>query len=173
MPRYSALAYIPGVLALAFILVSFGHFQPGGDDFPSRIAHTVYQLRSYGLPEYLGVSDEFMSKAVDSGIAYLVTTQSIFVVVAIWATIALSAAYDRPEKSRIVHAAMIYVALNMMVSFALLTIKTAALLWFAYGSILGRRAAPAAIRNEGLPARRRPGFLVPRRCGSAALGARG
>ena len=143
LPRYTALAYIPGVLLLAFVLVSFGHFVPGGDDFPSRIAHTVYLLRDYGLSEYLGVSDEFMSKAVDSGIAYLITTQSVFIVIAIWATVGLSSPEDRPDKSRIVHAAMIYVALNMMVSFALLTIKTAALLWFAYGSIIGRGKPPS------------------------------
>ena len=142
LPRFSALFYIPGVLMLAFVLVHVGHFEPGGDDFPSRIAHTVNLLSIYGLPEYLGVSDELLSKAVDSGIAYLVTTQSIFVVVAIWAVIGLSPSEDRPDKSRIVHAAMIYVALNMMVSFALLTIKTAALLWFTYGSIVGRRIVP-------------------------------
>ena len=144
LPRFSALAYIPAVLALAFVLVSFGHFEPGGDDFPSRIAHTVYLLRNYDLPEFLGLSDTFMSKAVDSGIAYLVTTQSIFVVVAMWATIGMSGSEDRPDKSRIVHAAMIYVALNMMVSFALLTIKTAALLWFTYGSVVGRRSTRQA-----------------------------
>lgn len=142
LPRHSALVYIPGVLTLAFVLVSIGHFVPGGDDFPSRIAHTVSLLSVYGLPEYLGVSDELLSKAVDSGIAYLVTTQSIFVVVAIWATVGLAPREDRPDKSRIVHAVMIYVALNMMVSWALLTIKTAALLWFTYGSIIGRRVGP-------------------------------
>ena len=159
LPRFSALVYVPAVLALAFVLVSFGHFEPGGDDFPSRIAHTVYLLRDYDLPEFLGVSDALMSKAVDSGIAYLITTQSIFVVVAIWATIGMSASEDRPDKSRIVHAAMIYVALNMMVSFALLTIKTAALLWFTYGSVVGRRR----IRQVAPPPRAafRPAMPVP------------
>jgi putative polymerase len=142
MPRHGALIYIPGVVALGFILVSFGHYEPGGDDFPGRIAHTVFLLSNYGLSEYLGLSDEFMSKAVDSGIAYLITTQSIFVVIALWATIAMTGAEDRPDKTRIIHGVMIYVALNMMVSFALLTIKTAALLWFAYGALQGRRTDP-------------------------------
>ena len=92
------------------------------------------------MAEFLGVSDEFKSKAVDSGIAYLITTQSIFVVVALWATIVLPASNDRPDKTRFTHAVCIYVALNMMVSFALLTIKTAALLWFIYGSLQARNA---------------------------------
>ena len=142
MPRGSALIYIPGVTALAFILVHFGHFQPGGDDFPGRIAHTIYLLTSYGTSEFLGLSDEFMSKAVDSGIAYLITTQSIFVVVALWATIVLAGSEDRSDKTRFTHAVCIYIAMNMMVSFALLTIKTAALLWFIYGSLQARKAAP-------------------------------
>ncbi len=153
LPRYSALIYIPGVTALAFILVHFGHFQPGGDDFKGRIAHTVYLLTNYGMAEFLGLSDEFMSKAVDSGIAYLITTQSIFVVVAIWATIVMAASEDRPDKNRFTHAVCIYIALNMMVSFALLTIKTAALLWFIYGSLQSRWAAdgsgPAKLRQPG------------------------
>ncbi len=106
--------------------MSFGHYEPGGDDFPGRIAHTVFLLRKYGVSEYLGLSDEFMSKAVDSGIAYLITAQSILVVIALWATIAMAGSEDRPDKTRIIHAVMIYMAFNMIVSFALLTIKTAA-----------------------------------------------
>ena len=65
LPRNSALLYIPGVLALAFVLVAIGHFEPGGDDFPGRIAHTVYLLSNYESAEFLGLSDKFMSKAVD------------------------------------------------------------------------------------------------------------
>ena len=149
LPRFSALAYVPGVLALGFALVAVGHYVPGGDDFPGRIAHTVFLLQTYGIDEYLGLSDAFMSKAVDSGIAYLITTQSIFVVVALWATVGMAGRDDRPDKIRIVHAAMIYVALNMMVSFALLTIKTAAPLWFAYGALQSRR--PGAGRGVGRP----------------------
>ena len=135
LPRNSALLYIPGVLALAFVLVAIGHFEPGGDDFPGRIAHTVYLLSNYETAEFLGLSDKFMSKAVDSGIAYLITTQSIFVVVALWAAIVVTASENRPDKTRYTHAVCIYIALNMMVSFALLTIKTAAVLWFIFGSL--------------------------------------
>ncbi len=167
MPRFSALVYVPAVLALGFLMVGFGNYEPGGDDFPGRIAHTVYLLRTYGLPEYLGLSDELISKAVDSGIAYLITTQSIFVVIALLATIALAASDDRPDKTRIVHAVMIYIAVNMMVSFGLLTIKTAALLWFIYGSLQGRRTAPSlrsARRRDPVRARSQ-GQLEPRMAG--------
>ena len=163
MPRYSALVYIPGIMALGFVLVSFGHYEPGGDDFPGRIAHTVFLLRNYGVSEYLGLSDEFMSKAVDSGIAYLITTQSILVVIALWATIAMAGSEDRPDKTRIIHAVMIYVGFNMMVSFALLTIKTAALLWFCYGALQGRKTTPVlGSGKRRFPVRARPqGRLEP------------
>ncbi len=150
-------------MALGFVLVSFGHYEPGGDDFPGRIAHTVFLLRNYGVSEYLGLSDEFMSKAVDSGIAYLITTQSILVVIALWATIAMAGSEDRPDKTRIIHAVMIYVGFNMMVSFALLTIKTAALLWFCYGALQGRKTAPVlGSEKRRFPVRARPqGRLEP------------
>ena len=152
LPRYSALVYIPGVTAFAVILVHFGHFEPGGDDFPGRIAHTVSLVGSYGVPEFLGLSDEYMTKAVDSGLAYLITTQSIVLVVILWAMVVLCAREDRPEQARYVHAVCIYMALNMMVSFALLTIKTAALLWFIYGSLQreARAAAPAPHRRTAI-----------------------
>ena len=146
LPRNSALLYIPGVLVLAFVLVAIGHFEPGGDDFPGRIAHTVYLLSNYETAEFLGFSDRFMSKAVDSGIAYLITTQSIFVVVALWAAIVVTASEDRPDKIRYTHAVCIYIGLNMMVSFALLTIKTAAMMWFIYGSLQERDPIRPKIR---------------------------
>ncbi len=140
LPRNSALLYVPGVLALAIILVTIGHFKPEGDDFPGRIAHTVYLLSNYGSAEYLGVSDEFLTKAVDSGVAYLITTQSIFVVVALWAVIVVTASENSPDKVRYTHAVCIFIALNMMISSSLLTIKTSAILWLLYGSLQARQS---------------------------------
>ena len=154
LPRYSALIYIPGVTALAFVLVYFGHYQPGGDDFPGRIAHTVYLLRQYGVPEFLGLSDEYMSKAVDSGLAYVITTQSIFIMLVLWALIVLAAS-DTPQQTRYTHALCLYLASNLMVSFALLTIKTAALLWFIYGSLQARPNAKTPA-TQSRPARGKP-----------------
>ena len=147
LPRNSALLYAPGVLALAIILVTIGHFEPGGDDFPGRIAHTVYLLSDYGMPEFLGVSEKYLAKAVDSGIAYLITTQSIFVVVALWAVIVATASEDSPDKIRYTHAVCIFVALNMMISSSLLTIKTSAIMWLLFGSLQLRRSSHQQARG--------------------------
>lgn len=159
LPRAAALLYIPGITAVAFGLVAAFGFQPGGDDFPGRIAHTVYLLQAYGPWDVLGLSDRFMSKAVDSGIAYLITTQSIFLVMILWATLGLAGRTDQPAQIRFLHAAMIYISLNMMVSYALLTIKTAALLWFILGS-LQRRGAGSSRALRAVPSRggRAPAF---------------
>lgn len=147
LPRNSALVYIPGVALFGFVLVGLAHFKPGGDDFPGRIAHTVYLLGQFGPAELLGVSDEYMSKAVDSGLAYLITTQSIVLVVILWAFIVIEAKQNNLAQIRYTHAVSLYIAFNMMVSFSMLSIKTAALLWFVYGSLQTEGSRTAARRR--------------------------
>jgi putative polymerase len=141
LPRYSAVLYLPGALGAAFLIVNLGGFHAGTDDFPGRIAHTIELLKQFGATEFFGISDEkeLLSKAVDSGIAYLIITQSILATAILWMFIVFGSAERTREQIRLTHATGIYLSLVMMVSFAFLTIKTAALLWFIYGALQASR----------------------------------
>lgn len=161
LPRYSASLYLPGIVGTAFLLVYLADFHAGSDDFPGRIAHTVELLKRFGVPEFFGISNdpELLSQAVDSGVAYLIMTQSILAFAILWMFIVFGSAERTREQIRFTHAAGIYLSLTMMVSFAFLTIKTAAILWFIYGALqASHRPAEQtrwALRN-GMRARASP-----------------
>ncbi len=159
LPANISLAYPFAVTAIAFALVWMAGWRAGSDDFPGRIAHTVELLQKYDVEEFLGISDRFLSVAVDSGLAYLITTQSLFGTMAIMALIILSSREDHAEQTRYTHAISLYLAFTMMVSFSLLTVKTAALLWFIHGSLQGASGLALGARPRAAPARR--GGLVP------------
>jgi putative polymerase len=135
LPPRSAVLYLPATIALVFVLVIGAGLEPGTDDFPGRLAYTVDLLRSYDVAEYLGLSNELIGKAMDAGVAYLITTQSLPGLLLIWAYIGWSTREDTAEQVRFTHALSLYLALSMMVSYSFLTIKTGALLWFIQGAL--------------------------------------
>jgi putative polymerase len=140
LPRRSAVLYLPGVVLAAIILTSLAGFHSGGDDFPGRIAYTVELLSRNDLADFAGISSKSaVEEAVDSGIAYIIMTQSIIGLSVAWLFIILGAHEDRPEQIRYTHGLCIYLALALMVSASVFIIKTAALIWFVHGSLQGRQ----------------------------------
>ncbi len=154
-PRGTAILYLPLVLIAAFAATDLLKLRAGPDDLAGRIAHTVDLLRQYDLQDYFAMSDRFIWAAVDSGVAYLTMTQTIVGFAVIWIFIVFGAAEDRAEEIRFTHGTIVYLALAMMVSFAILTIKTAALLWFIQG-VLQRIEAPRSAAAAARPPRLRP-----------------
>jgi putative polymerase len=141
--RFSALVPVV-ILGAAFAAVSYLGLKAGPDNFSGRLAHTVTLLRDYGLPEFLGISETYMSKAVDSGLAYLISTQSLLGVIVLWLCISLYTDEKTREALIFKMATALYLSLSMLVSFAFLSIKTAAIVWFVTGalqSVPGRRTA--------------------------------
>jgi putative polymerase len=159
LPAYASMIIAPAALLAALAAVSLLDLRAGSDDFAGRIAHTVQLLRSYGLPEFMGVSDLYLSRAVDSGLAYLITTQSILGALLIWVTFVLATEERSRQEVVFKTAVALYIALSMLVSFSFLSIKTAALLWFVLGAMQpGQSRLPALIARW-----RRPVPLIPER----------
>ena len=163
MPRGTASLYLPLTLACAFVATDLLGLNAGPDDLSGRIAHTVYLLREYEVVDLFALSDRFIWQAVDSGVAYLIMTQTILGFAVIWLIVTVGPRQDRPEQARYTHALSIYLSLAMMVSFSILTIKTAALLWFVQGCLqrkeitrafarkpAAREAAATTLVGEGL-----------------------
>jgi putative polymerase len=146
LPPRSAVLYLPVTVIFVFGLVIGAGLEPGTDDFPGRLAYTVDLLRSYGIPEYLGLSNELVGKAMDAGVAYLITTQSLPGLLLIWAYIGWGSREETSEQVRFTHGLSLYLALSMMVSYSFLSIKTGALLWFIQGALQSASARRATRR---------------------------
>lgn len=168
LPRHSNWLYLPGVLAAAGALVTLLHVSPLGDDFPSRTAGSIGALSRVPPAGLIGFLGPVSYNVMDSGIAYLVYSQSLIGVALIWSFVALGMGQDGRLGRAMLHMICLYVTLNLLISYSVFSIKTAALLWFAYGH-MARHAAAYARPPEP---RRRPSFpaLPPRRLGPFAAG---
>jgi putative polymerase len=170
LPRGSAVLYLPGVTLTAIIATNLAGFRDGPDDLAGRIAHTVALLSRCDIDEYLGISDRFLWLAVDSGVVYMILTQSLIGLSLIWIIIVFGAREDNNEQIRYTHAICIYLSLAMMVSFSVFTIKTAGLLWFVQGALQKRESSAAVpwLRSMIL---RHQDRLAESRAGASPLGA--
>nr|HML30044.1 polysaccharide biosynthesis protein GumE [Hyphomicrobium sp.] len=109
----------------------------GEDDFAGRLAGTVELIHRFDLSDFLGLSNQLVDSTVDSGISYLIVTQSLAGLILLWTFIAWHVSEETTEQVRFTHALCIYLTLSMLVSYSLLTIKTAAILWFIQGTLQG------------------------------------
>ena len=135
VPSFCAALYLPLILIAGLGVTLIMHPDPNSDDFPGRIAYTADMLQNFTLADLLGLSDKLLQNAVDSGIAYLIITQSLIGVVVLILFVICASAQHSKEQVRFMHALLMYIALTMMVSASVLTIKTAALAWFIHGAL--------------------------------------
>ncbi len=135
LPRYSHMAYLPAALGAAVALVGLLGLEPVGDNFTGRLAHTVYLLQDFSAGAWFGIDHSLRGPAADSGIGYLILTQSVIGTLALWCWIAFNAPTRTLRARTFVHGLLLYLALTMMVSYSLFSIKTAALSWFLLGAL--------------------------------------
>lgn len=141
MPQLVLAVYVPAALAAAAVFVAVAEASTATDDLKGRLARSIELLRSFELTDWFGAAGEHLQAAMDSGIAYLIATQSVVGVLILW--VALVVLSDGPTRSSKIyaHGLMAYIALTMLVSYSMLTIKTAGLLWAAHGCLLAGAAA--------------------------------
>lgn len=157
LPRSLAFLYLPGVLVAVVMFTIFVRADPTVDNFSGRLAFSMALLERYDIWEWLGMSNVYLSQALDSGIAYMIMTQSVIGVALFWGILVFGARYKTIEQRIVLHGICIFVALNMLVSYSIFTIKIAALLWFIYGALQSDTDQPVAtnsIRERRVPLRR-------------------
>lgn len=139
LPRYSNVLYLPAMLLLSGISVAWFGLKNSGDDFSGRLAGSMDLLASLDVTTLLGFDLEKLKVGTaDSGISYFIITQSIFGLAAIWLFVCLVPRCHDRRSTIFVHSICIYIAFNLLVSYSLFSIKTAALMWFMYGYLLPR-----------------------------------
>ena len=154
LPRYSNVLYLPVALLLSAIVIKGFGLQGSGDDFSGRLVSSIEFLTSLNIPTLLGSHPEQSAFAVDSGISYFVITQSVFGPALIWLFVCLVPRYNDRRSTIFVHSVCIYIAFNLLVSYSLFSIKTAAPMWFVYGYLLPEFDWSAANLGRYLGARR-------------------
>ncbi len=148
LPAALALFYLPLGVAAARIASQAGHWSPLNDDFPGRIARGMKQLFRLDSFDLLGFSVPTPALA-DSGIAYLVMSQSLPGVVVLQLFLYLQPGLQRPEQRLYLHATALTFTLSILVSISMLSIKTAALYWFVMGVMIALPRQQEARRTLG------------------------
>ena len=135
LPHVASWFYLPGALVLAALGVSVLGISDTGDDFSGRVAGSVGIISRMSLTDLLGFNTFSAYRAMDSGIAYFLLSQSLIGVLVVWTFISLGLPQDDKPSIIATHAVSLYVTLLLLVSYSLFSVKTAALLWFSYGAI--------------------------------------
>ncbi len=133
LPRYINIFYLPAAIFMTIGLATVFGFDSGADNFPGRIAHTAEVLKGLDLVSILGLDLARLRGTADSGIGYLILTQSIVGVIVLWFAICMLQPPNSRQALLLMHGMCIYISLLLMVSFSLFSIKVAAPLWFLYG----------------------------------------
>ena len=136
LPRYSNVLYLPALILILGTMIALLGMQDSGDDFTGRLAGSIDLLTSLNIEELLGFDAFQAVRAFDSGITYFIITQSIIGAGLIWLFVCLVPRYDSRTSTVMIHSICLYISFNLLVSYSLFSIKTAALMWFMYGYIL-------------------------------------
>ncbi len=136
LPRYSNVLYLPGALLLSGMIVAWLGLQNSGDDFSGRLASSIDFLGSLDITTLFGLDPGQSAYGYDSGVSYFLITQSVFGLAVVWLFICLVPLYYNRTSTVFVHSICTYISLNLLVSYSLFSIKTAALMWFMYGYLL-------------------------------------
>ncbi len=138
LPRNAAMVYLPVVTGATVAAAVIGDFKIGTDDLQGRLAHTSHYLAEMSLSDFLGASDLMLSAAEDSGIIYVMLTQSFLGLLVWWGLVVAAMPETSSVHRNYKNGICLYMALIMMISFAFVTIKTASVMWFIYGFLAGR-----------------------------------
>jgi putative polymerase len=137
LPAALAVLYLPMAVAAAEVFVWLSDTRPVEDTFGGRIARGMKRLNELTGWDLAGFSVPTPVLA-DSGIAYLVMAQSLAGVLLFQLFVYFNPMLKEARQRAMLHGVAFMYASSMLVSYSMLSIKTAALLWFAAGLVIAR-----------------------------------
>jgi putative polymerase len=141
LPVPLAMAYLPAAVLGARVLSQALAWNPLQDTFPGRVARGMKQLFKLDFAGAWGTLVPTQALA-DSGIAYLVMGQSLLGVAALQLFLYLQPHLRDPRQRLVFHGNAILFTTSILISISMLSIKTAALMWFYAGVVLALPAMP-------------------------------
>jgi putative polymerase len=133
LPKVVLFLYLPMTIGMVLLLQAILPFVAQGDNLLGRISTTAVLLRWMTLDVYLGLSPSAFS-TLDSGIAYLIESIGLIGVTIFWCALCALSRYDDRAQRAFAHMSCLYLSISWLVSSASFTIKTAAFLWFLFGT---------------------------------------
>ncbi|WP_375397606.1 polysaccharide biosynthesis protein GumE [uncultured Sphingomonas sp.] len=127
-----AVLYVPLIFVLLLALDSVGALPASGDTLTGRFHGGVTLLVSLTPAQLMGVGG-LGKAAVDAGWVYVVETQSAPMASFLWLMLMLSRSGQDPGARTMKHGVGLFIALCLPITYAILSIKTSALMWAMYG----------------------------------------
>ena len=146
LPPVTPLIVAPLAVLLAILWVVLGDIDSAGDNLTGRVSYTVRLLGEMDVIDWFGMSDRLVDASVDSGLVYLIVTQSVFGLCLFYSAVALSEQRSGAEFQTYRVAMCMFLAATMLVSNAFVGIKSAAPAWFIFGALA---VAPLALQRRG------------------------
>lgn len=135
LPSMLAVMWLPlAVLAARIASLTLG-WNPLEDTFTGRIARGMKHLFRMDWFDVLGGTVPTQALA-DSGISYLVMSQSLPGVIMMQLFLYLQPGLERWEQRLVLHGTALTFALSILVSISMLSIKTAGFYWVLVGAVL-------------------------------------
>lgn len=147
LPRYANALAAPVFLVVGIVAY---HVAPNAheDDFVGRTSWTGRHLTNMDPADYFGMNLDKLEHLWDSGYPWLITSTSVFGLLAFWLFVTFVIAQKTPAQMRCAYGLTLYIFMNMLVSGnATFSIKVSAPLWLLIGLMSGTRlnAAPAPL----------------------------
>ncbi|WP_281825091.1 hypothetical protein [Sphingobium sp. BS19] len=135
LPRYTTIIFMPFVIILTFILLSYTGTS-SGDDLIGRLSTTYDLLVSMKASELALGNLYMLGQAADSGYAYLIYSTTLFGLIGYWLYLSFILPQSNEMSKRCAWGLVIYVGIWLLVggtgSFSM---KTAPLLWLIVGYV--------------------------------------
>lgn len=136
-----SLLIFPASLLFGLFVVDSGLFNLTGEGLGARLLWTFQGIWSTNNDQFFG-SKPYDKEMVDSGFLYLMSHQGIGGFLLYWLPPIFFKGKFSKEARIYWYGASIFLTSGFLVSDAIYTIKTAALLWFCYGYIISRTREP-------------------------------
>lgn len=146
LPRYFHLLYLPAIIIMSAILF----YDPNmdvrlqSDDLQGRIGHTMANMATMGDAYFTGGTLNEVFRMMDSGMTYLIMTQTVFGLIAFWLFTGLIIPGRDASDKRFNHGVALYLFLNLLTSGSVLSIKVSAPLFFILGYLYYKKVNAAA-----------------------------
>lgn len=133
-----AVLFIPFFLLVAYVVDMFQLMDQAGEGMGARFHSTLVLLSGLNFETLIGAAKIEHGFFLDSGLGYLLNDQGLLGLLLFWLPPILFMK-SLPREARIyLFGISLYIAFAMLLTGALFTIKTAALLWFCYGYLISR-----------------------------------